>query len=109
LLQQADVEYKSDEIVKVEICCIRSKQYNTIALGLDEKETTIGKQFLENLNALLWELDEHHEKLKNQRSESWNEFVEEVFKLILCIQKYIKYLESINESVNTIHNTMQLA
>ncbi|CAG8736727.1 9894_t:CDS:2, partial [Racocetra persica] len=122
LLQQADIEYKSDEVVKVEVRCVGNKQYNTVASGvkngpvqssnsnnytnafnimmehsmqhslpppkpgntkqdklyndilnilrqkncgwLNGKEITIEKQFLESLNALLWELDEHHQKLQ---------------------------------------------
>ena len=148
LLQQADLEYKSSEIVKVEVRCVGNKQYNTVASGVksslalcrkDERnvshirftisdgsiqstrstssndylnafnimmeqssirslpppksgntkrdklyndmlfilrekncgwlngnETTVGKRFLESLNALLWELDEHHQKLQDR-------------------------------------------
>ncbi|CAG8652574.1 20122_t:CDS:1, partial [Racocetra persica] len=240
LLQQADVEYESNEIVKVEIRCVGNKQYNTVASGvksslilcrkdernvshirftikdgsiqstsssnqldafniimerstqrslpplkssnskrdklyndilsklkdkdcgwLDGKEITIGKQFVESLTALLWELDEHHQKLHDrgcqipeifltlhgyqnkqyykkeshhkkgilQRSklellveavekcitqpwagsESWNEFINEVFMLISCVQKYILYLEHVSNSVNTIRNAVEPA
>lgn len=34
LLQQADIEYKSSEIVKVEVRCVGNKQYNTVASGV---------------------------------------------------------------------------
>ncbi|CAG8708051.1 3941_t:CDS:2, partial [Dentiscutata heterogama] len=76
-LQQANIEYEVNELVKVKIHCVGNKQCNTFASAQstecslsppksDGKETTIGKQFLENFNILLWKLDEHHQKLKEQ-------------------------------------------
>ncbi|CAG8539893.1 5812_t:CDS:2, partial [Racocetra fulgida] len=95
LLQQANDEYKSDEVVKVEICCIGSKQYNTVA---SEVKRTLQYSKLE----LLIEAIEKCISQPWARSKSWNEFVEEVFKLVSCVQKYIKYLESVNENDSNI-------